>query len=247
MLDLFDYILGTSAGSHVGALVASNKNWQDIYTEYIENRQEEQRPEIDSLAVFGRYATIAKEAKTPEQWVDLQTDYAKETDTCHYTVHLANVEKKYGKLNWGKSLHITTVDVETNERIVWDNQSGVTLSQAICASSSLPGLWPPIEINNRLYCDGGLYSMENADIVDAKKVLIMAPSLPVEVPISLEKQKELLEAKNSQVKIIRPTEEIMTYRYRSMDQTIIQPIFDLAYEQGRASLAEIQNYLEAFV
>ena len=162
-LEQFDYILGTSAGSHVGALVASKKKWQDIYTEYIENRQEEQRPEIDSLAVFGRYAAIAKEAKTPEQWVDLQTDYAKETDTCHYTVHLANVEKKYGKLNWGKSLHITTVDVETNERIVWDNQSGVTLSQAICASSSLPGLWPPIEINNQLYCDGGLYSMENAD------------------------------------------------------------------------------------
>ena len=59
-------------------------------------------------------------------------------------------------------LHITATDICSGERRVF---SSGKLSDAILASTAVPGLFPPVRIDDRLYVDGGVTS--GGDISDA--------------------------------------------------------------------------------
>ena len=58
---------------------------------------------------------------------------------------------------------IVTTDIETGEKIVF--RKGDAL-KAVMASSCLPGLFPPVEIDERLLVDGGI--VENVPISPLK-------------------------------------------------------------------------------
>ena len=243
-LEVFDLILGTSAGARVGAMVTSGHTWEELHRRYILGAGEDFRPQIDGKAVFARYAQIAQEAQSPEHWVQLQSEYGKETKTCDPQERLAEMDKRYADIGWSDKLYITAVQADSNERVIWGKDAGVSLSQALCATGSLPGLWPPTEIEGALYCDGGLYSMENADLVEAEKVFVLSTHLPVEVPHPLEQQQAFLEDKGVDVKVIVPTDALQQYGYQSMNESIMQPVYEQAFEQGKAEIETVITFLK---
>lgn len=52
-------------------------------------------------------------------------------------------------------LHITATDICSGERRVFSEGS---ISRAILASTAIPGIFPPVEIDGRMYVDGGVTS-----------------------------------------------------------------------------------------
>lgn len=72
------------------------------------------------------------------------------------------------------AFHTTAVDCYTGERLIVDQNSGVTLASAVGASTSLPGTGGPVWVGDSLCMDGGVSkSSTHADIlVGAKRVII---------------------------------------------------------------------------
>jgi predicted acylesterase/phospholipase RssA len=66
----------------------------------------------------------------------------------------------------GKRLFITATNLDTAERVVFgpDNDHGLTISEAVQASSALPGFFRPARLNGVDYVDGGVRRTANIDV-----------------------------------------------------------------------------------
>jgi len=80
-------------------------------------------------------------------------------------------------------LYIAATDLDTCERIVfgardWDD---VPISKAVRASTALPMIYKPVEVNGRELMDGGIVSTTNIDIAveaGAKFIVVINPLVP---------------------------------------------------------------------
>jgi len=70
----------------------------------------------------------------------------------------------------GKRLYITACDLDTAERVIFgaDENSELTISQAVQASSALPIFYKPARINGVDYVDGGVRHTANIDVAIEK-------------------------------------------------------------------------------
>jgi NTE family protein len=70
----------------------------------------------------------------------------------------------------GRSLYITACDLDTAERTIFgpDEIVELTISQAVQASSAVPGFYKPARINGVDYVDGGVRHTANIDIAIEK-------------------------------------------------------------------------------
>lgn len=74
-----------------------------------------------------------------------------------------------------KPLGITVVDAGDGSFTVLDSTSDVELARAVAASCAVPTVWPPVTILGRQYMDGGMRSATNADVAEGYgKVLVLA-------------------------------------------------------------------------
>jgi NTE family protein len=73
-------------------------------------------------------------------------------------------------------LRIPAVNAATGEAVVFDNDSGVPLLDAVAASCAVPLVWPPMTVNGTRYVDGGVRSIANADLAAGYgRVVVIAP------------------------------------------------------------------------
>jgi len=70
----------------------------------------------------------------------------------------------------GRRLYLTACDLDTAERVIFgaDENSEVTISQAVQASSALPVFYKPARMNGVDYVDGGVRHTANIDIAIEK-------------------------------------------------------------------------------
>jgi NTE family protein len=66
-----------------------------------------------------------------------------------------------------RRLWITATDYRSGERVVFGREGApaADLAAAVAASCAIPGVYRPVEIDGRLYVDGGLYSATNLDLL----------------------------------------------------------------------------------
>jgi predicted acylesterase/phospholipase RssA len=85
-------------------------------------------------------------------------------------------------------LYLAATNLDTCERVVfgaegWDD---VPISRAVSASSALPMVYKPVEINGHEYVDGGIVSTTNLDIAveaGAKFIIVVNPLVPYINPL----------------------------------------------------------------
>lgn len=70
----------------------------------------------------------------------------------------------------GRSLYISAMDLDTSERVVFgpDEKNDISISQAIQASTAVPGFYKPARIKGVDYIDGGVRKTANIDIAFEK-------------------------------------------------------------------------------
>jgi predicted acylesterase/phospholipase RssA len=66
----------------------------------------------------------------------------------------------------GRKLYLTATNLDTAERVLFgpENDHGLTVSEAVQASSALPGFFKPARINGVDYVDGGVRKTANIDV-----------------------------------------------------------------------------------
>jgi NTE family protein len=176
-------VVGTSAGSVVGAQLTSGADIEMLYARQLEP------PTGEKVARMTR-ATLAQFA-----WAMLRTrgDHAafrKRVGTLALAAEKAGltppeqerldvIAERLVSREWpDRDFKVTAVDAETGEFRAFDRSSGVPLVQAVAASCAVPGVYPPVTIDGRRYVDGGMRSAANADLAAGYDRLVVLAPIP---------------------------------------------------------------------
>ena len=86
------------------------------------------------------------------------------------------VEDVIGTDEWPPALVVAAVDAGTGRPAYFTVRSAVPLVRAVAASCAMPGVFPPVRIEDRAFLDGGLRSPANVQLVTGcARVLVLAP------------------------------------------------------------------------
>lgn len=107
---------------------------------------------------------------------------------------------------WPRALRITAVGHHSGRVTVWSGEHEVPLAAAVAASTAAPGIVPPVEVAGRLHVDGAVRSPTNADLAgtgighEGTDVLVLAPV----VTQDLRRETDLLRALGCSVTVVSP-------------------------------------------
>jgi NTE family protein len=176
-----DLVVGTSAGSVVGAQIACGAELEALFQRQLEPATAEKAARLNSatLAQFG-WAMLRSRGKDVEfrrRIGALALAAEKAGLTPSEQERLDVIGSRLVSTQWpARALVITAVDAETGEFRTFDRDSGVPLLQAVAASCAVPGVYPPVTIDGRRCVDGGMRSAANADLAqDYDRVVVLAP------------------------------------------------------------------------
>jgi len=165
-----DFIAGTSMGSIVGGLYASGLNadeveklitsidWKDVFSGDPERKDIDWRRKREDYTILSGIALGVKhgEIRMPKGLVkDQKVNVLFEM----LMLHTSEIDD-FDKLPI--PYRAVAADIETGEMVVL---KGGRLADAARASMSVPGAFPPIEINGRVLIDGGIVRNVPVDIV----------------------------------------------------------------------------------
>ncbi len=184
-----DLVVGTSAGSVVGASLRFGV-LREVLAAQLDQNQPEASPatedelphfsveefinmmgaaargpggEQEARARIGQAALAAGKGLSETAWVD-------------------TIRSLLPAPSWPSGLlKVTAVNADDGGFKVFDAASGAELAQAVAASCSVPGAWPPVRIDGVPYMDGGMRSATNADLAagyDKVLVLSCGPEAP---------------------------------------------------------------------
>ncbi len=204
--DLAEVIIGTSAGAIVGSAIAADH--LGLLSD-----------DFDFFGVFPKLLAdlVPTGASNPSQ-ARARTVAEAAHDASPATIQsigraamaarnpsVRNLELMIDILSVGRSwpsprFHATTTDCYTGERIILSQSSNVPISHAVCASVSLPGVFGPTWIGDRLCMDGAMcQTSTHVDLVaGAKRALVVALTDPAErfsgIPNNIDQELRYIEA-----------------------------------------------------
>jgi NTE family protein len=179
-----DLVVGTSAGSVVGAQVTAGVPLDELYRRQVEPPGTKQRPpDLGKLMEFfgarsgpdGPAPARPRPTREMLAWIGAQARAASTKVT--EAGRLEVIKARLPVHEWPeRPLVITAVDTADGAFVTWRRSSGVPLPLAVASSCAVPWVYPPTTINGRRYMDGGVRSTTNADLAAGQDlVLIVAP------------------------------------------------------------------------
>jgi NTE family protein len=238
-----DVIIGTSAGANVAAQIGSGLGWEELFARQTDPglQSAEIAAELDLEKVGAEMAEFLAGASSQQEALRLAGAWALAAQTVPEAARLAVVESRLPSREWPRRrIRLTAIDCATGELRVFDAQSGVSLVDAVAASSAVPGVWPPVTIGGRRYMDGGVRSMDNADLAEgASLITVVSPfglSSPVDSPLSLPDVVARLREGGAQVTVLEPDQaSVAAIGPNPLDPGIREPAARAGRAQGRAA------------
>ncbi|HSS94820.1 MAG TPA: patatin-like phospholipase family protein [Candidatus Dormibacteraeota bacterium] len=171
-----DLVVGTSAGSVVGAQVLSGTPIEDLYAAQLADATGEIAARMGTGAML-RFAIASIWPGDERRGRAYLGRAALAARTVPESQRRAVIESRLPSRSWPeRRLLIVAVDVDTGETRIFDRDSGVSLTDAVAASCAVPLVWPPVTIDGRRYIDGGVRSVANADLAKGcGSVVVLAP------------------------------------------------------------------------
>lgn len=179
-----DVVLGTSAGSAVGAQLGSALSIDELFARQVASESAEISPGVDIdvvLTVFVEAMSAGNGSRA--QQLQRLGKAAAAAETIDPAVRRNVIERRLPSHDWpDHDLRITGVDIDTGELVVFTRESGVSLVDAVEASCAVPAAWPVVTIGGRRYMDGGMGSSVNMiAVADCSAVIVLVPA-PADSP-----------------------------------------------------------------
>lgn len=174
-------VVGTSAGSVVGAQVTGGADLEAMYARQVQPPAGEKVARM-TRAALARYGWAVLRSRGDDVAfrrrigaLALAAEQAGLTPSEQERLDV--IGSRLVSREWpDRDLRITAVDAQTGEFRVLDRTSGVPLLLAVAASCAVPGVYPPVTIDGRRYVDGGMRSAANADLAEGyDRVVVLAP------------------------------------------------------------------------
>lgn len=196
-----EYVVGTSAGSVVGSLVASEvPTWflafhqrggstngmRDRYGRPIEEASEEERGLFSWSSiprpVLGSPALALRTMLRPWKYPPAAAVVGWMPRGFLSTEEIGRIIRTAVDQGWSDhpNLWIVAVDYATGRRVVFGQEGApqTDLWRAVEASCAIPGFYRPVEIDGRHYVDGGAWSPSNLDLLARTDVDIVVALNP---------------------------------------------------------------------
>ena len=226
-LTLADLVIGTSAGSVVGAHLRLGTDLAAYAQERIEaiERGELEVPstaDIPPGQIEGliNAVTEAFKASGPEPGRALIGRFAVEAETILTRERQMGYYAELAGREWPEGFACTAVETDTGKFVIWDRDSGIDLQRAVAASTAVPGIFPPVSVLGKKYMDGGMRSSINADMAKGHDTVLVIVVVDHELPPGLSDPRielmasrqraelDVLTADGTAVDVIGPDQEL---------------------------------------
>lgn len=234
-----DVIIGTSAGSVVGADLSCGEEPEALYRGQLAPPAPEPAARI-GLGSIGRLVWVMTTSRDPVRAGVRIGRWALAARTMPEAERRKVFEGRLAASSWpDKALKVTAVDARTGEFAVFDSAGEASLVDAVGASCAVPGIWPPVTIGNRRFMDGGMRSIANADLAAGyERVVIVAPVAQGLGPMtSPRRQAAVLAASGARVALVRPDRVAL--------RAIGRNVLDLSRRAAAARAGRAQAVAEA--
>jgi NTE family protein len=171
-----DRIIGTSAGSTVGAQITSGVEFSELFEHQVDpaKQSKELDPQPQQLQSLATTLVPLMSITDAAERIRRIAKFALESKTIDELERRKVIEGRLFKHQWSDCpLTIVALDTKTGDTSLFDRHSGVSIVDAVSASCAVPGIWPPVTINGNRYMDGGVRSPDNADLADDCKILLI--------------------------------------------------------------------------
>ncbi|GII55328.1 patatin [Planotetraspora thailandica] len=225
-----DRIIGTSAGSVTGTLIATGADLEAAVTHQVAV-DSGPAPTVESEAVMAAFAILFNPSLDPQEARRRVGQMALAAPTGPATARIERIGDRLPVKEWpGRELLITTVNASTGEFVVWDRDSGVPLVLAVASSCAVPMVYPPVEIAGEHYVDGGVRSPTNADLASGAGVVVVLEPLGAMSPRA-KLEAELLAVGAARTLVVQPDEATLAvFGGNVLDPALWGP----AFKAGRA-------------
>lgn len=230
-----DRVIGTSAGSVVGAQFLGGPDLEDLFAAQVADEHHEITPDLDLdllVRVFG--LTIDGGTTTNEQRRRIG-ELALGATTVDEPTRRRVIEHRLAAIDWPDTdLVVTAIDAYSGEFVTWTKSSGVSLVHAVASSCAVPGVWPCVTIDGRRYYDGGLRNGANAHLAaDSAEVVVIAPRIAGPSP-AVDAEVDLLRSNGSMVRYIQSDREtVEAVGVNPLDPNFRRPAAVHGRRQGR--------------
>ena len=241
-----DLIVGTSAGSVVGAQVATGISLDELFEGLLRSDEGsgQPAPQVDLELLMGLFAELATGAITQHELRLRLGKFALERVPADESARLEVITSRLPIHEWPeRRLLITAIDTANAERVAWDRSSGVPLPLAVASSCAVPGVFPPVTIGGRRYMDGGIGSPTNADLAGGhERVVIVAPSGAQAAFLGLDDEIAGLRSGGSLVELIVPDADSMeAFGTNVLDPATRAPSARAGLAQGTAAAGALSR------
>ena len=172
-----DVVVGTSAGSSVGAQVTSGTPVEELYERQLAGPGSEIPAKLGAGGILRFAAVLVRHRGDPQAGRAKLGRLALGADTVSEADRRAVIASRLPAHEWpAQRLVVTAVDAGTGEFRTFTAADGVPLVDAVAASCAVPLVWPPVTIGDRRWIDGGVRSPVNADLAAGHdRVVVIAP------------------------------------------------------------------------
>jgi NTE family protein len=201
-----DLIIGTSAGSVVGAQIATGVDPQERYEAQLAPPDGELAAALGGGAML-RMGLAMIGPRDPERVRARIGRVALRASRVPEAERIAVIGRRLPVHEWPeRALKVAAVDAHTGEFVALDRGSGVPLVEAVAASCAVPGVWPPVTTGGRRFIDGGVRSPANADLASGSgRVVVLAPLVRAFGPmVGVAAQIAQLRAAGAEVALVSP-------------------------------------------
>ncbi|HEU5456467.1 MAG TPA: patatin-like phospholipase family protein [Nocardioides sp.] len=171
-----DTVIGTSAGSVVGAQVTGTRSLDEVYATQLAPPDHEIGARVGRATMF----RLVPPMLVPGSESRKLRRIGRMSMKAHPPGGAERIEvirSRLGDVPWPeRDLRIAAFEAETGKFVTFDSTSGVELVLAVAASCAVPLVWPAVAIDGRHYLDGGMRSTANVDLArGAEAVVVLAP------------------------------------------------------------------------
>lgn len=251
-----DRIVGTSAGSVVGAQIALGRSGEKMLASQLAPAQPAAArgdaappapPDMTRMIEL-----MAKRPATGEAPQSLRAElgaFALQAKTGSEDDFINGFGQRIGAAGvdgWPESFVCTAVDAVDGSFLTWDRAAGIELARGVASSCSVPGVFPPITINDRRYIDGGMRSSTNVDLAagyDVVVVVAVIADLQADVQLArVEAEVETLRASGSEVLLVTPDEAARAvFGDNLLDGSRRGEVAEAGARQGEAEAARLRE------
>jgi NTE family protein len=204
-----DLVVGTSAGSVVGAQITTGQSLDELYAEQLEPADREIGAELGRLTLLRLVPAMVfpgnqrrKLARVGKLSMKAHAPGGEE--------RIEVIRSRIGVVEWpARELKVTAVEAESGEFVAFDKDSGVDILHAVAASCAVPLVWPAVTIEGKHYVDGGMRSTANVDLATGADVVVVIAPLPQSFSKATSIRSQLAATGATRTAVVTPDEQAL--------------------------------------